>query len=103
MALESTALVAYNVHAILLNISLRKRQWLTVNGTTLVGILPVCCSEYEVAEHRGVEAKNSLFYKLTLSTIVPLEVCVYATRYIERTERLVNVLHEAMKVVSRTA
>lgn len=44
-SLKSTALVAYLVRVILLNVSVRRRHWLIDGGHTLVGFLPVCSTE----------------------------------------------------------
>lgn len=42
--LKITVIVAYAVHALFLNVSARRRQFLTDNGRTLVGFLSVCCT-----------------------------------------------------------
>lgn len=45
MVVEGTVLVTYRTHAILLNISSRRRPWLTGEGHTLKRRIPVCCSQ----------------------------------------------------------
>lgn len=56
--LKITELVAYPVHAMLLNVSRRKSHWVTDNGHTLVGFLLVCCSGDEVEEKVSSEGNN---------------------------------------------
>lgn len=42
MTLKSTELVAYPVHAVHVNASLKRRELLIRKGHTLMGFLPVC-------------------------------------------------------------
>lgn len=58
MALKNTALVAYHVHGILLNISARRKKWLMGNGYTLVGFLPVCSGDEELNKEGSAEHKT---------------------------------------------
>lgn len=60
--LKSTALVANPLHAILLNVSARKRRRLIGTRHTLVGFLPVCCTQEQMAnEGSGVDEEMLVF------------------------------------------
>lgn len=99
--LKSTSLVAYSVHIILLSVSLWKRQWLIDNGHEMVGFLPMCCSEHEVKKEESAVGDNTLAYKFTSSTTMPLERGAHITWDLERREKLMTVFHKSMEIVVR--
>lgn len=55
---KSTALVAYPVHVIPLNVSVKRGKCLIVNEHTLVGLLPVCCSDEQLEREESEEDEN---------------------------------------------
>lgn len=84
--LASAALVAYPVHINLFDDSLKKEQWMIDNRHTLVGLLPVCCSEDELEKEETGEGDDILANQLTTPTIVPLKEGVHVIEVSERRE-----------------
>lgn len=80
---KSKALVKYPIHAILLNVSLRKRQWMTDNGHTQVGFLRVCCCEEEVEKNGSCKGDVFSVYGSTSFMTVTLERGVHITGNLE--------------------
>lgn len=70
---NSTTLVTCPIHAILLNATARRGQFLIDNVHTLVGILHVCCALEKLEEVEGAKDENIFLYRLTSSNTVPLK------------------------------
>lgn len=53
--LKSMTLVAYSVHATILNVSTKRWQWLVNNEHTMVVFLPVCRTQHQLECEDSVE------------------------------------------------
>lgn len=95
-----TMLVPYSVYAILLNVLIRRRQWLVGNGQMLVGFLQVYRNGKQPKSRRSEEDEEISAYGLASSTLVLLGTGVCNTVCSARSERRLRVLHEATKVVA---
>lgn len=62
--LKSTVLVAYSVHSIVFNVSGGRMQRLIDKRHTLVGFLPVCCTQELSEEEKGAEDKEKRYSDL---------------------------------------
>lgn len=85
--LNSTGLVAFSIRTILLNVSLRKRQWMIENARKLVKISLLRCSEHEMEEVGGRQGQNILSCGATFSTTVSLKGDVCDSRDLEQREK----------------
>lgn len=99
--LKSTTLVAYPVQAILLHISLTKRQSKRDIGDILVGFLLVCPSVDEEKEEESNEDVDIFVYEFLSFKTVPLRKEEHVPRDSERREEWMRVVYEATKVVVR--
>lgn len=71
------------------------------NEYTMVGFLPVCCSEDDVEEEEGGEGDDMSFNGIRSSTTVQMKGGVHVTADLKRREKWTGFLHEALKVVVR--
>lgn len=78
------ALSAYLVHAIRLNVSLKKRQWILDSGRSLVVLLPVCSNQEGVKKEGSHEGEDMSVYGLSSSMVVSLTKGVHVTGNSER-------------------
>lgn len=81
--LNSTALIAYPVHTILLNVSLRRLPRMIDKGHKLVRFSRMYCSKEEMKEEGGSESDDISVYRFTSSTTVPPERRVRTTEDLE--------------------
>lgn len=99
--LKSTALVTYQVHAILLVFSAERQLWLIDGGSTLVGFLSVRSGEEGADGEGGGEDEDMSEYRFTSSMTTPLERGRRIIAGRRWRNQWLRALHGAMKVVLR--
>lgn len=97
--IKSTAIVAYPVHAVLLNAFTTERQWFTGNKHTVLLFLAVCCTDGQVEKEGDVENEELLVYRCTSLMAMPLESDVRVAADSVGRERWITVYHKALKIV----
>lgn len=96
---KGSALVAYPVHAVLLNLSIGTRQWLIDQGHALVAFLPVCTGDEEMEEDVVGEGREVSVYRFTSLETVPLEDGARVVGKVMERERRMRMIYRAMKMV----
>lgn len=101
MTLKSRALITYHVHAVHLNLSGGRRQYLIDNGHKLVGFPPVCCIQDQLEEKEVAMDKEVSIYGVISKEAVALESGVRVFSDSVQGRKWVRVLLKAMKVAVR--
>lgn len=99
MTLKTMALVAFPMHAMVLNVSAKAKQLLVGNHHTQVGFVPISCTQKHVEEEIIGEDEEMSLYKFTSSIKVPLKSGIRLTADSVRKKRRMRLLHETTKVL----
>lgn len=83
MMLNITALVAYPMHAILVYVSTRRRQWLISNRRKLVGFIQECRTQKQLEKDGNAEDEELSEYGPISSMTVMWESGVLVTTDVE--------------------